>query len=220
MRDVLRTLTCSTLDPVSGGRHKVFGHPKLHIVPQTSTIASHLPRAVGLAVSLPRAPKLGVAPAWPRDSVVVCSFGDASANHSTATGAINTALHTAYQNLPVPVLFVCEDNGLGISVSTPRGWIQHAYGSRPGLAYYQADGFDLAVAPLTRLTCIRIAPDAYRFLWSYHHLLIDGWCRNLLLQEVSTVYDAFHNGHVPSLPSRRPWHLVRTSRYPAPLVVA
>ena len=64
---------------------------------------------------------------------MVCSFGDASANHSTAAGAINTAIHTAYGGLPVPILFVCEDNGLGISVPTPAGWIESAYGSRPGL---------------------------------------------------------------------------------------
>ena len=78
-------------------------------------------------------PSSGVDTPWPSDAVVVCSFGDASANHSTATGAINTALNTAYQRLPVPILFVCEDNGLGISVPTPAGWIERTYGSRPGL---------------------------------------------------------------------------------------
>ena len=63
--------------------------------------------------------KLGVACAWPDDAVTVCSFGDASANHSTAVGAINAALHSAYQGVPMPLLFVCEDNGIGISVQTP-----------------------------------------------------------------------------------------------------
>ncbi len=144
VRDVLQGLLCAADEPIAGGRHKVFGHPALSIIPQTSTIASHLPRAVGLAMAIRRAVKLGVTPAWPADSVVVCSFGDASANHSTATGAINTALHAAHQLLPVPVLFVCEDNGLGISVRTPTGWIESAYGSRPGLRYYQVDGFDVA----------------------------------------------------------------------------
>ena len=42
--------------------------------------------------------------------MVVCSFGDASVNHSTAAGAINTALN-ATRGLPAPILFVCEDNG-------------------------------------------------------------------------------------------------------------
>ena len=58
---------------------------------------------------------------WPSDAIAVTSFGDASANHSTATGAINAACQVAYQGLPMPVLFVCEDNGLGISVRTPAG---------------------------------------------------------------------------------------------------
>lgn len=143
-RDVLLGLLCAADEPIAGGRHKVFGNAALNVIPQTSTIASHLPRAVGLAVSLDRAIRLGVPLSWPSDAIVVCSFGDASLNHSTAAGAINTALHTAYQRLPVPVLFVCEDNGYGISVPTPAGWIEQAYGSRPGLAYAVADGFDPA----------------------------------------------------------------------------
>src|SRR5688500_2487437 len=49
LRDVLRGIVAATTDPISGGRHKVFGHPNMHIIPTTSTIASHLPRAVGLS---------------------------------------------------------------------------------------------------------------------------------------------------------------------------
>jgi 2-oxoisovalerate dehydrogenase E1 component len=146
IRDVLQGLMGLADEPIAGGRHKVFGHPDLAVIPQTSTIASHLPRAVGLAIALHRAHRLGVACEWPSDAVVVCSFGDASANHSTAAGAINTALATAFRGLPAPILFVCEDNGFGISVPTPAGWIEAAYGSRPGLAYVSADGSDPASA--------------------------------------------------------------------------
>jgi 2-oxoisovalerate dehydrogenase E1 component len=146
IRDVLQGLMGLADEPIAGGRHKVFGHPDLAIIPQTSTIASHLPRAVGLAIALHRARRLKVDCEWPTDAVVVCSFGDASANHSTAVGAINTALATAFRGLPVPILFVCEDNGFGISVPTPKGWIEAAYGSRPGLAYVSADGSDPGTA--------------------------------------------------------------------------
>lgn len=146
VRDVLGGLLGAADEPIAGGRHKVFGHGELAIIPQTSTIASHVPRAVGLALSLSRAQRLGVASEWPPDSVVVCSFGDASANHSTATGAINSALNASFRGLPVPLLFLCEDNGLGISVPTPAGWIEHAYGSRPGLTYLAVDGADPAAA--------------------------------------------------------------------------
>lgn len=146
VRDMLLGVAAGADEPIAGGRHKVFGRRELAVVPQTSTISSHLPRAVGVAWSIARAKRLGAECAWPGDAVVCCSFGDASANHSTATGAINSACHTAYQGLPMPVLFVCEDNGLGISVPTPHDWVRQAYGSRPGLAYFAADGCDPSAA--------------------------------------------------------------------------
>ena len=61
LRDVLLGFVAATDEPIAGGRHKVFGRHDLHIIPQTSTIASHLPRAVGVAFSIARAKKLGVA---------------------------------------------------------------------------------------------------------------------------------------------------------------
>lgn len=143
LRDVLLGVCAATDDPISGGRHKVFGRRDVNVIPQTSTIASHLPRAVGVAFSIGRAAKLGVDTPWPDDAVAVCSFGDASANHSTAIGAINTATHAAYQGLPLPLLFVCEDNGIGISTRTPTGWIAANFGNRAGLEYFTADGSDL-----------------------------------------------------------------------------
>ncbi|HEY3560244.1 MAG TPA: thiamine pyrophosphate-dependent enzyme [Kribbella sp.] len=143
LRDILLGVAAATSEPIAGGRHKVFGRHELSIIPQTSTIASHLPRAMGVAFSMNRSHKLGVPSPWPADAIVVASFGDASANHSTATGAINAALHASYQGLPMPLLLVCEDNGIGISVRTPDGWIRQAYGSRPGLRYFDADGTDL-----------------------------------------------------------------------------
>ena len=146
VRDVLLGLVGAAAEPISGGRHKVFGHRDLAIIPQTSTIASHLPRAMGLAFSLSRAAKLGTSGPWPADSVVVASFGDASVSHSTAVGAINAAAQTAYQGFPMPLLLVCEDNGMGISVPTPQGWIESSYSGRAGLAYFTARGEELAAA--------------------------------------------------------------------------
>ncbi len=142
VRDVLAGMLALVEEPIAGGRHKVFGHHDLAIIPQTSTIASHLPRALGVAFAIGRARRLGLSTNWPEDAIAVCSFGDASANHSTAQGAINAACYTAHSGLPVPLLLVCEDNGLGISVPTPRGWIEATFASRPGLRYRQVDGTD------------------------------------------------------------------------------
>jgi 2-oxoisovalerate dehydrogenase E1 component len=142
VRDVLAGLLALAEEPISGGRHKVFGHHDLAIIPQTSTIASHLPRALGVAVAIGRAKRLGIPSAWPHDALAVCTFGDASANHSTAQGAVNAACYTAHTGLPVPLLFVCEDNGWGISVPTPAGWIEATFAHRPHLRYVQVDGTD------------------------------------------------------------------------------
>jgi 2-oxoisovalerate dehydrogenase E1 component len=147
--DVLLGVTAASDEPIAGGRHKVFGHHDLAVIPQTSTIASHLPRAVGVAIAIDRARKLGVPRAWPSDAVVVCSFGDASLNHATAQAALNTTAHAAYQQLPVPLLFVCEDNGLGISVPTPSGWVANTLGQRTGIRYESAEGDDPAGALAT-----------------------------------------------------------------------
>jgi 2-oxoisovalerate dehydrogenase E1 component len=136
--------TWAAEEAIAGGRHKVFGREELAIVPMTSTIASHLPRAVGLALALDRGTRLGVAREWPEDAIVLCSFGDASVNHATAQAALNTAAHTAYQGLPLALLFVCEDNGLGISVPSPAGWVETVLRSRPAVRYEAADGSDPA----------------------------------------------------------------------------
>ena len=142
--DMLLSFATSVDDPISGGRHKVLGSKAMMIPPQTSTIASHLPKALGAAYSIGLArrhrPEHAVlAP----DGLVMCSFGDASSNHSTAQGAFNAAAWTAFQSVPLPLLFVCEDNGIGISVRTPEGWVAANFAQRPGLRYFHANGLDI-----------------------------------------------------------------------------
>jgi len=141
--DTALSLSASAEDPISGGRHKVWGSVKAWVPPQTSTIASHLPKAVGAAVALAQTKLLGIEAPVPPDSIAYCSFGDASANHATAQAAFNSAGWTAHQNLPCPVLFVCEDNDIGISTRTPGGWIETQFSNRAGIKYFKADGLDL-----------------------------------------------------------------------------
>jgi 2-oxoisovalerate dehydrogenase E1 component len=141
--DMLLSFAASSDDPISGGRHKVLGSKSLFIPPQTSTIASHLPKAVGTAFSISLSRKVKVDNVLDKDGVVICNFGDASSNHSTAQGAINAAAWAAYQSVPIPIVFICEDNGIGISTATPKGWVQANFEHRAGLNYIQCDGLDL-----------------------------------------------------------------------------
>jgi 2-oxoisovalerate dehydrogenase E1 component len=158
-RDVLRGMVASSQEPIAGGRHKVFGNADLHVIPTTSTVASHLPRAVGVAFAIERLRRLSPAAArsmraarpqldaqspWPADAIAVSSFGDASINHASAVAAFNTAGWCDHAGLRLPLLFVCEDNGLGISVRSPSGWVEAALRARPGIRYFAADGCDVA----------------------------------------------------------------------------
>ncbi|MFO0840119.1 MAG: transketolase C-terminal domain-containing protein [Phycisphaerae bacterium] len=165
VRDTLLSFMAARNEPISGGRHKVWGSVPLCVPPQTSTIASHLPRAMGAALSLERGKRLGQRPVFgkhgeiPADSIVVCSFGDASTNHSVAQGAFNTACYAAFQNLPAPILWVCEDNGIGISVHSAPGWVEQNFSHRPAMRYFQCDGLDLVDAS-------RVVEDALAYVRS------------------------------------------------------
>ena len=142
--DMALSFMASSEDPISGGRHKVLGSEVLNIPPQTSTIASHLPKAVGTAFSIDRAKDLDIIERkLNKDSIVLCSFGDASVNHATALSAFNTATWISTQGGHVPIIFICEDNGTGISVPTDENWIEKNFNNRYGMEYIQADGLDI-----------------------------------------------------------------------------
>lgn len=141
--DMWLSFLASREDPISGGRHKVFGSYELNVPPQTSTIASHLPKAVGAALAIARARDLNLATAqWPFDSVAFCSFGDASANHSTAQGAFNTAGLIRHHGLSLPLVLLCEDNNIGISVPTPHDWVEGNFARRRHFHYLPCDGLN------------------------------------------------------------------------------
>jgi 2-oxoisovalerate dehydrogenase E1 component len=138
--DTLLSFIAAAEEPISGGRHKVWGSRPLWVPPQTSTIASHLPKAVGAAFAIERARRTGLDLPIPTDSIVVSSFGDASANHATALAGINAARYSHRRGSPIPILFVCEDNGIGISVETPRRWIASHFSNLMHLRYVWAAG--------------------------------------------------------------------------------
>src|SRR5262249_54709043 len=138
--DTLLSFCASADDPISQGRHKVWGSRSLWVPPQTSTIASHLPKAAGLAFALRTARRTGQTQGLSDDSIVLCSFGDASANHATALAGINAARYVVRRGGAAPILFLCEDNGIGISVDTPRNWIHDSFSNQLYLKYYEASG--------------------------------------------------------------------------------
>ncbi|WP_448321321.1 amino acid adenylation domain-containing protein, partial [Streptomyces sp. CO7] len=66
-------------------------------------------------------------------------------------------------------------------------------------------GIDLAAAPLMRLTLIRLAPDRVRVVWTFHHVLLDGWSAAQVFDEVCERYAALTRGGRPRVPGRAPF---------------
>jgi 2-oxoisovalerate dehydrogenase E1 component len=129
-------------DPASGGRHKVWGGKPFGYCADIDD------RRVCRRSARPWRSSRASASATSCRFRTIRSPSARSAthlaNHATAQTAFNTAQWTAYQKLPAPVLFVCEDNGIGISVKTPRDWISASFSGRRDLDYFTADGLDLA----------------------------------------------------------------------------
>jgi len=60
-------------------------------------------------------------------------------------------------------------------------------------------GFNLAKASQMRLTVLKVAGNEYEFVWSFHHILMDGWCSGILISEFFTVYKSLLRGEEPRL---------------------
>lgn len=61
----------------------------------------------------------------------------------------------------------------------------------------RASGFDLRRGPLMRVTCIRISDQKFHFVWTHHHILLDGWSVPLLLAGIVQTYAALREGKPP-----------------------
>ncbi len=66
-------------------------------------------------------------------------------------------------------------------------------------------GFELGKAPLMRCTLLRLGDTDYRFIWSHHHLILDGWSASLVVKEVFATYEALCAGADLWLPAPRPF---------------
>jgi len=73
------------------------------------------------------------------------------------------------------------------------------------LAEERRRGFDLRTAPLMRLGLIRTGDAAYRFVWTHHHLLLDGWSMGIVLRDVFMLYEAELVGDDPLTAVPRPY---------------
>jgi len=60
-------------------------------------------------------------------------------------------------------------------------------------------GFDLHSGSQMRLTVLKLDKDTYDFIWSHHHILMDGWCVSILIKEFFQIYHSLVQGKTPEL---------------------
>src|SRR6185369_3595205 len=102
----------------------------------------------------------------------------------------------AWKNLDKPLQVVGRHVDLPLIKQDWRGLSKDEQEKRLE-AYLLEDrrrGFKLSRAPLTRLALFQIADDAHKFVWSIHHVLLDGWSQSRLLKQVLALYESFSQG--------------------------
>ncbi len=113
---------------------------------------------------------------------------------------------------------VWQDLDEPIQVVSPRPTLPFAYLDWSGLAaseqrdrlrrFLEADreqGFDLSIAPLMRLTLIRLSDLRHHVVCSAHHILLDGWSGALVQREVMALYRSYWRGERLDLAPSRPY---------------
>ncbi|QMU70574.1 non-ribosomal peptide synthase/polyketide synthase [Streptacidiphilus sp. P02-A3a] len=121
------------------------------------------------------------------------------------TPVLRTAV--ALRDVPVPLQLVRREAALPV---TGHDWSTLPERSRAAelerlLGEQRATPFALDRAPLLRLALVRLGPDAVRVVWTFHHLLLDGWSVFHVLSDVLVAHAALARGEQPVLPERRPF---------------
>ena len=112
-----------------------------------------------------------------------------------------------WENLDEPLQLIHKSGRVPVEQHDWRGLTDDEQGERweAFLITERQRGFNLSTPPLMRLALVRLSSDLYRFVWTHHHLLIDGWSGALLLREVFNAYEALRRGEQMRAEPRRPF---------------
>ncbi|WP_081481590.1 non-ribosomal peptide synthetase [Paenibacillus elgii] len=117
-----------------------------------------------------------------------------------------TNFYSNWKDQPAQVVFRQKRIGCaykdlrGRTVSERNAYIE-SYASED-----KAQGFNLEEDALLRVAILRTGEETYRFLWSFHHIVMDGWCMPLILKEVFYIYLAIRKQTVPEFSAVRPYY--------------
>ncbi|XLS27833.1 amino acid adenylation domain-containing protein [Flavobacteriaceae bacterium M23B6Z8] len=108
-----------------------------------------------------------------------------------------------YGKTEKPIQVVLKNRKINLTIKETGDLTEEAYTDFLK-EYRDADierGFDLINDPLIRLTVCKRGEDLHDFIWSYHHILLDGWCHTILIEELGHIYKALFNKEEITLPA-------------------
>ncbi|MGD0283905.1 MAG: amino acid adenylation domain-containing protein, partial [Dissulfurispiraceae bacterium] len=112
-----------------------------------------------------------------------------------------------HKNVPEPLQVVLKERT-----------VDFRFEDRPGLApaerdafiedYKQTDRkrpFILSSDVLMRVSVLGFGDDSFEVVWSFPHIIMDGWCMHIVQEELFEIYRAFKTGIAPVLPEATPY---------------
>lgn len=134
----------------------------------------------------------------------VDAFTDAWRRAMERHPVLRTSFHWKEVDQPVQVVHASVDlpveredwSTLGVQERQERARAFDRHQQRP---------FDLEAAPLMRVGLARLGEERYRFTWTFHHALMEGWSAAIVMDEVLRDYAATVGGRDPQLEERRPF---------------
>lgn len=107
-----------------------------------------------------------------------------------------------YEDLDTPLQIVLKNRNIKINyhdISSSISDVQNIkikdYKSKE-----RYEGFDLSKDNLTKITLFKRDKQKYCLLWSFHHILMDGWCTTILLRDLLIYYSSIKKGEDCKLP--------------------
>ncbi len=92
-----------------------------------------------------------------------------------------------------------DHDARGLSVQEQEAWIT---------TYMEEDrsrGFGLDEPSLTRFMLVRCGETRYQFIWTTHHIVLDGWSAPNVYHAALETYEALRRGELPNLVPPRPY---------------
>ncbi len=113
----------------------------------------------------------------------------------------------AVRKLPQPLQIVLRNAPLEITQQDLHALPENE--AQTLIARYREDdlarGFDLTEAVPMRLALFALCGERYRVVWSFHHILLDGWSLAILQSDLDALYAARLSGRSAALPPPAPY---------------